>query len=50
MLHALTATIGTLAIIASIKMKLACFRRARPDAGVAHTPVRSTQSAGPGGH
>jgi len=50
MLHALTATIGTLAIIASIKIKLACFRRARPDASAARTPAPAAQSANPGGH
>lgn len=46
MLHALTATIGTLAIIASINIKLACFMRARRSAGAARPPA---QAASPGG-
>lgn len=49
MLHALTATIGTLAVIASLKIKLAYFRRTRSAAGA--TPAAApAQTASPGGH
>jgi hypothetical protein len=47
MLHALTATIGTLAVLASLKLKLDFYRRAHAAAGVAPPTARPL---GRGGH
>jgi hypothetical protein len=47
MLHALTATIGTLAVLASLKLKLDFYKRSRAAAGAAPP---TAHPLGRGGH